>query len=42
MQRLFDLGTTEVLGSPISAGPDAVASVDRTIRLLGQAAGAQG
>ena len=42
IQRLFDLGSTEVLASPISAGPDAAASVDRTMRLLGQAAAAQG
>ena len=42
IQRLFDLGSTEVLASPISAGPDAAASADRTMRLLGQAAAAQG
>ena len=42
VQRLFDLGATEVLASPISAGPDAAASVDRTMRMLGQAAAAQG
>jgi F420-dependent oxidoreductase-like protein len=40
VQRLFDLGATEVLASPISAGSDPAASVDRTMRLLGQAAGA--
>ena len=42
IQRLFDLGSTEVLASPISAGSDPAASVDRTMRLLGQAAAAQG
>jgi F420-dependent oxidoreductase-like protein len=40
VQQLFDLGATEVLASPISAGSDPAASVDRTMRLLGQAAGA--
>ena len=40
IQRLFDLGSTEVLASPISAGSDPAASVDRTMRLLGQAAAA--
>ena len=42
VQKLFDLGSTEVLASPISAGSDTAASVDRTMRLLGQAAAAQG
>jgi len=40
IQELFDLGATEVLASPVIAGPDRAASLDRTMRLLGQAAGA--
>ena len=40
VQQLFDLGATEVLASPIAAGPDSAASVDRTMQLLGQAAAA--
>ena len=38
--ELFALGATEVLASPVTAGPDQDASLDRTMRLLGQAAGA--
>ncbi len=41
VQRLFDLGATEVLASPIAAGLDAAASVDRTMRLLGHASASQ-
>ena len=33
-------GAAEVLASPVTAGPDQAASLDRTMRLLGQAAGA--
>ncbi|MDE0720587.1 MAG: LLM class flavin-dependent oxidoreductase [Dehalococcoidia bacterium] len=40
IQELFDMGATEVLASPVTAGPDQAASLDRTMRLLGQAAGA--
>ncbi len=38
IQELFAMGATEVLASPITAGPDRVASLDRTMKLLGQAA----
>ena len=38
IRRLFDLGAAEVLASPITAGADPAASLDRTMRLLGQAA----
>ena len=38
LQELFSFGATEVLASPISAGADGAASVDRTMRLLGQVA----
>jgi F420-dependent oxidoreductase-like protein len=38
--ELFAFGATEVLVSPITAGADTAASLDRTMRLLGQAAGA--
>lgn len=38
--ELFAFGATEVLASPIPAGPDPAASLDRTMRLLGQAAAA--
>jgi len=40
IQELFDMGATEVLASPITAGSDQAASLDRTTRLLGQAAAA--
>ena len=40
IRRLFDLGAAEVLASPITAGADPAASLERTMRLLGQAAGA--
>ena len=40
IRHLFDLGAAEVLASPIAAGPDPAASLDRTMRLLGQAAAA--
>ena len=40
IRRLFDLGATEVLASPITAGPNPAESLDRTMRLLGQAAAA--
>ena len=40
IRHLFDLGAAEVLASPIPAGPDPAASLDRTMRLLGQAAAA--
>jgi alkanesulfonate monooxygenase SsuD/methylene tetrahydromethanopterin reductase-like flavin-dependent oxidoreductase (luciferase family) len=38
LQELFSFGAAEVLASPISAGADRAASVDRTMRLLGQVA----
>ena len=40
IQELFAMGATEVLASPITAGADRAASLDRTVRLLGQAAAA--
>ena len=40
IRRLFDLGATEVLASPITAGPNPAESLDRTMRFLGQAAAA--
>ena len=40
IQELFAIGATEVLASPITAGADRAASLDRTMRLLGQAAAA--
>ncbi len=40
IQELFDMGATEVLASPVTAGADRAASLDRTMRLLGQAASA--
>ncbi len=38
IQELFAMGATEVLASPITAGADRAASLDRTMKLLGQAA----
>ena len=38
IQELFSFGATEILASPVTAGPDRGASLDRTMRLLGQAA----
>ncbi|NQW24231.1 MAG: LLM class flavin-dependent oxidoreductase [SAR202 cluster bacterium] len=38
IQELLDLGATEVLASPVTAGADQAASLDRTVRLLGQSA----
>ena len=38
IQELFSFGATEILASPVTAGPDREASLDRTMRLLGQAA----
>lgn len=40
IQELLDMGATEVLASPIIAGADRATSLDRTMRLLGQAAAA--
>jgi len=40
IQELLDMGATEVLASPITAGADREASLDRTMKLLGQAASA--
>ncbi len=37
MQEWLSFGATEILASPITAGPDRAASLDRTMRLLGQA-----
>ena len=38
LQELFSFGATEILASPIAAGRNKTASVDRTMRLLGQVA----
>ena len=38
LQGLLSSGATEVLASPILAGPDRAASLERTVRLLGQVA----
>ncbi|HCP22912.1 MAG TPA: LLM class flavin-dependent oxidoreductase [Dehalococcoidia bacterium] len=38
IQELLDMGATEVLASPVTAGPDPAASLERTTKLLGQAA----
>ena len=38
IQDLLAGGAQEVLASPILAGPDPEASLDRTMRLLGQSA----
>ncbi|MQF90112.1 MAG: LLM class flavin-dependent oxidoreductase [SAR202 cluster bacterium] len=38
IQELFTVGATEVLASPILAGADKGASLERTIKLLGQSA----
>ena len=40
IQEWLSFGATEILASPVVAGPDSEASLDRTMRLLGQAAGA--
>jgi F420-dependent oxidoreductase-like protein len=40
IQELFAMGASEVLASPITAGADRAASLDRTMRLLGHAAAA--
>ena len=37
LEELFALGATEVLASPVLAGSDRAASLERTMRLLGQA-----
>ena len=42
IQELFAMGATEVLASPITAGADRAASLERTMKLLGQAAAAVG
>jgi hypothetical protein len=38
LQQLLDWGATEVLASPVLAGQNQAASLDRTLRLLGQVA----
>ena len=38
IQELLAMGATEVLASPITAGPDPAASLERTTKLLAQAA----
>ena len=38
IQELLSFGATEVLATPIAAGADRTASIDRTMRLLGQVA----
>jgi len=42
IQELFAMGATEVLASPVTAGADRAASLDRTMKLLGQAAASIG
>ena len=37
IQELFAMGATEVLASPVTAGADQAASLERTMKLLGQA-----
>jgi hypothetical protein len=37
LEGLFRMGATEVLASPILAGSDPTASLDRTLRLLAAA-----
>ena len=36
LQEMFSFGATEVLASPIAAGPDRASSIGRTTHLLGQ------
>ena len=36
LQQLFSFGATEVLASPVAAGDDRAASLERTLSLLGQ------
>ena len=38
LQQLFSLGASEIMASPVPAGGDREASLDRTLRLLSQAA----
>jgi alkanesulfonate monooxygenase SsuD/methylene tetrahydromethanopterin reductase-like flavin-dependent oxidoreductase (luciferase family) len=38
LQQLFSLGASEIMASPVPAGVDREASLDRTLRLLSQAA----
>lgn len=38
LQEMFSFGATEILASPIAAGGNRTASIDRTMRLLGQVA----
>lgn len=40
LRALFDLGVAEVIASPVAAGPDPTATVERTLRLLADVAGA--
>ena len=40
IHELFAMGATEVLASPVAAGADPTASLDRTMKLLGQASAA--
>jgi alkanesulfonate monooxygenase SsuD/methylene tetrahydromethanopterin reductase-like flavin-dependent oxidoreductase (luciferase family) len=40
LQELFGFGATEILVSPVPAGSDRVASLERTLRLLAQAGNA--
>jgi len=42
LRRLLSIGASEVLVSPILAGEDRAASMERTVRLLGQVAKASG
>ena len=36
LQGVLDMGATEVLVSPVAAGPDKAATVQRTLELIGQ------
>ena len=38
VRELLDMGATEVMASPVPAGDDPIASLDRTLRLLAQTA----
>jgi F420-dependent oxidoreductase-like protein len=42
LEGLFALGATEVLASPVPAGPDEAASLERTLQLLGKVSRSMG
>ena len=41
IEEMMSIGSAEMLASPVVAGPDRAASLDRTLRLLGQVAAAR-